>query len=84
MDTQDEKLKQQIEEELNKSYTVKFTKRQWVTIYNLLAADGRNPRLYSLGDAKIVNEICDQIQSVADLDSLKRITKPEEGVITNG
>lgn len=84
MDKSEEKRQQQLEEELNKEYTLKFTKRQWVTIYNLLVSEGRGPRLYSLGDAKIVNEICDHIQKTADLESLKKLNeKPQEGVVVN-
>lgn len=69
------------EKRLNQLYKITLKQRQWIVIYNLLVANGQQPRLYSLGEAKIVNEICDEIQKVVAVDS--NIPPKKNGVLTN-
>lgn len=67
---------------LDNEYTLKFKKREWIVIYNLIGWDAGRPRLFTLGDAQIINPILDEIKRFADIQSEKK-DPPDEGIIVN-
>lgn len=74
----EEKRQKLLQEKLDNEYTIKFKKREWIVIYNLLISEGKNPRFFTLGDARLILPIVDKIQAIAALDD-----NAEEGVVVN-
>lgn len=72
-----------LDAQLDKIYSVEMKQRQWIVIYNVLVGQS-----YRLGDAKIINEICDRLQPVVVVASnippkKEEKKQDEEGVILN-
>lgn len=69
--------KDKLNTRLNQEYSITLKQRQWIVIYNILVS-----QQYRLGDARIVNEICDEIQKVAAIDTNIPLEE-KEGVVLN-
>lgn len=73
------KQKEISEKILNQEESITLKRRQWIVIFNILVS-----QQYRLGDAKIVNDIVDKLQSIVAVDSnIEPKDEPEEGIITN-
>lgn len=73
------KKKEATEKLLNEEVSLTLKRRQWLVVHNVLVS-----LKYGLGDAKIINQIVDQLQPIAAIDSnIERKEDPEEGIITN-
>lgn len=55
---------EKINNRLNQLHNLTLKQREWIVIYNILVS-----LQYKLGDAKIVNDICDKIQPIVAIDS---------------
>lgn len=59
-----EKELRKLEEDMNKRYTLVFTKRELLILFNVL-----NTPDYKLGDAKAILPVADKIQAIIAVDS---------------
>lgn len=61
---------------------ISLARRQWIVVYNILVSQN-----YRLGDARIVNEICDKLQPIVAVDTNIEKEETDEGnkdqVLTN-
>ncbi len=59
-----EKELRKMEEDMSKRYTLVFTKRELIILFNVLNAPD-----YKLGDAKVILPVADKIQALIAVDS---------------